>query len=256
MNQSKIQTDYTTVIGTNLELFGSDLEHKIKELAAQAEAEWTQLDLTKPDLHIWRIEKFHVVKRPEALTGSFHEGDSYIVLKISKENNKTSFSIHFWLGSSTTTDEMCVAAYKTVELDTFLKGAAIQYRETQFNETNLFRSYFPHLTYLTGGIDSGFRIIRDTYFDDFVPNLIRIHDKKYLHVLPDVSNLTDDDVYILDIGPEFYVYVGPNSTHQERYLAEILLQSVKTIRKAKLKFCQKDSDITTIKNRIEMLTKN
>lgn len=252
---SQLYHEYTTIVGTNLELFGSDLEHKIKELAARAEAEWNKIDQTQPGLYIWRVEKFHIVSRPEAANGSFYEGDSYIVLKIDINGNSKSYSIHFWLGSGTSIDERCVAAYKTVELDTYLKGVAVQYREVQFSESDLFRSYFPHLTYLTGGIESGFRIIRDTYFDDFVPNLIQVHDKKYFHIRMDSGLVTSDDVYILDMGSEFYVYLGPTSTHQEKYVAEILLQSVKTIRKSKLQRALKTTDLDLIKNKIDSLKK-
>jgi hypothetical protein len=43
-------------------------------------------------------------------------------------------------------DEYGTAAYKTVELDTFLDDKAVQYREVQGSESQLFLGYFPKLT--------------------------------------------------------------------------------------------------------------
>lgn len=54
------------------------------------------------------------------------------------------YHIHFWLGKSTTSDKAGVAAYKTVELDTYLGGAATQHREVQGSESPRFKSYFLH----------------------------------------------------------------------------------------------------------------
>lgn len=50
---------------------------------------------------MWRIEKFQVKEWPEALYGSFYDGDSYIVLRTYKEDKdseKLSYDLHFWIG--------------------------------------------------------------------------------------------------------------------------------------------------------------
>ena len=44
-------------------------------------------------------------------------------------------------------DEYSTAAYKVVELDMYLDDAAVQHRDVQGEESELFKSYFPALTY-------------------------------------------------------------------------------------------------------------
>lgn len=46
------------------------------------ESAWKDAGL-KPGLQIWRIEKFTVVSWPSDRTGSFYDGDSYIILHVS-----------------------------------------------------------------------------------------------------------------------------------------------------------------------------
>ena len=69
---------------------------------------------TKAGVEVWRIEKLTVV--PWARPGVFMSGDSFIVLhsKPRAYSNGLDYDIYFWLGESTSQDEMGVAAYKTV----------------------------------------------------------------------------------------------------------------------------------------------
>ena len=113
-----------------MDLFGSDLEKLIKAASANGEPQWVGVG-DSIALLVWRIEQFRVVPWPKSKYGKFHEGDSYIVCntyKASPEAEKFSYDIHFWIGSYSTQDEYGTAAYKTVELDNILKGAAVQHR--------------------------------------------------------------------------------------------------------------------------------
>lgn len=95
------------------------------------------------------------------VTGKFFTGDSYILLSTTKsKSGALSWNIHFWLGNETTHDEAGTAAYKSVELDDALGGAAVQFREVQGNESTQFLSYFKAtggVSYEPGGAQSGFR---------------------------------------------------------------------------------------------------
>jgi len=121
---------------SNVELIGSDIDHRVKYSSAASEPAWNDGQVgVEPGLHVWRIENFEVVPWPRDQYGTFYDGDSYIVLHSYKLGSKDSqeaqlgHDVFFWLGTHTSQDEAGTAAYKTVELDEFLHGAATQHRE-------------------------------------------------------------------------------------------------------------------------------
>ncbi|OQR92154.1 villin [Thraustotheca clavata] len=171
----------------------------------------------RPGLVAWRIEKMVPVPVKKDLH-KLHSGDSYIFLMTVQKGSSLSWNIHFWLGKDTSQDESGVAAYKTVELDESLGGGPIQYRECQGHESELFLSYFKKtgLEYLAGGVDSGFKqVVRDQY----ETILFQVKGKRTVRVnqVPTKnSSLTKDDVYILDLGLEIFVWNGPTANRQEK----------------------------------------
>uniref|UniRef100_A0A8R7R941 HP domain-containing protein n=1 Tax=Triticum urartu TaxID=4572 RepID=A0A8R7R941_TRIUA len=112
----------------------------------------------KDGLEIWRIENFKPVPVPTSSHGKFYMGDSYIILKTTAlKNGSFRHDIHYWLGKDTSQDEAGTAAILTVELDAALGGRAVQYRESQGNETEKLLSYFrPCIMPQPGGVASGF----------------------------------------------------------------------------------------------------
>lgn len=212
---------------TNLAFFGTDLEKKIKEASANTELAWRRVNINEDGTYVWRIEKFNVVPIHPKSYGTFYIGDSYIILQIIKANNSCRYDIHFWLGSETSIDEMGTAAYKTVELDNYLQGKAVQYRETQSNESELFRSYFPQgIQYLTGGIESGFRKVIPMNYNNYKPILFMIHDRSVTQVPSIITSLNDSDVFVLDAGLIIYIYCGEHASHTERYLADCTAENI------------------------------
>lgn len=149
-------------IDTNLANFGTDLEYNVKYTASLCEEAWkcagndAPFSSEYPNLKVWRIEKFHVKDWPVDKYGSFHKGDCYIVLKRVGHPGKFTYNVHFWMGESSTIDERGTVAYKTVELDTFLHGLPVEYKEEQKLESALFKSYFDKVVYLEGGVETGF----------------------------------------------------------------------------------------------------
>lgn len=238
--------------GTNIELFGSEFEQKIKEESAKTEPIWLNIDMNLPNLYIWKVMNFKLYQIKKENTGMFYEGDSYIVFNIFKESNGSlSYNIHFWLGNCTTADEMGTAAYKTVELDTYLSNKAKQFRECQDNESDLFRSYFPQgITYKLGGIESGFKKVQAFNYSNYKPLLYRVKNKSLTYI--PFLNPTEDDTFVLDKGLELYIYHGKNSSHIERLLAEY---NVSTIKDYRLNSEVKNvSDLETFSNLIKSIT--
>jgi len=230
---------------TNLELFGTDTEVKLKELSSQNEEAWKIININEPGLYIWRIEKFIVVAVNKEDYGTFYEGDSYIILNICSDTNSSfKFDAHFWLGSKTTQDEMGVAAYKTVELDNFLHGKVVQYRELQFNESDLFKTYFTKgIQYKVGGIESGFHNVSSYSYDTYKPILYLIQNNSISQIPLIISSLIEDDVFVLDNGLVLYVYKGVKSSHKEKYLAECTAQTIQDNRKhCQIVYIDKDKD--------------
>eukprot|EP00752_Nemacystus_decipiens_P014256 g12677.t1 len=181
-----------------------------------------------PGLTLWRIEKKQVVKQPVA-DGKFHEGDCYILLATTATPGRHSQSTHFWLGSECTQDEMGIAAYKTVELDDSLGGAAVQYRETQGHESPLFLSYFKStgVEYLPGGVDSGFNKMEK---DVFRTRLLHVKGKRVVRVseVPcSTDSLNTGDVFILDAGLKLYLWSGENANMYEKSKGVQTMQRIK-----------------------------
>lgn len=220
---------------SNVELINSDIDHKVKYQSAATEPAWNNGVIgVEPGLFVWRIENFEVVPWPKEKYGSFHEGDSYIVLlsesiKAEGREDKLVHDIFFWLGMHTTQDEAGTAAYKTVELDEFLHGSAIQHREIQSSPSDAFSRLFPRLKILRGGVESGFTHVDPDEEPKQVDTLLRVfkhpsptagRDAILVHeVEPTWKSLDEEDVFILDKGDKIFVWQGKKCSPMEKLKA-------------------------------------
>ncbi|KAK3605231.1 hypothetical protein CHS0354_037632 [Potamilus streckersoni] len=220
---------------SNLALFGSKTELAVKKSSADQEPAWRNAG-QKVGLQIWRIVNFKVTSWPMEEYGKFYDGDSYIILNTYKKegSNEYLYDVHFWIGKYSTADEYGTAAYKTVELDTFLNDIPVQHREVQDHESKLFKSYFTSITIMRGGAESGFRHVKD---QDYPPRLFHFHgDKTGVEVkeIPRNSELLDgSDVFILDLGLKLYQWNGATSNKDERFKAIQYIQNLKSERGGK-----------------------
>jgi gelsolin len=223
---------------TNIANLGSDLEKKVREAAAHGDPAWATCG-KEVGLQIWRIEKFTVKAWPKNQYGSFYSGDSYIVLRTFQKapNAPFSYDVHFWLGDHTTQDEYGTAAYKTVELDDYLKGLPVQHRETQGNESKLFLSYFtpPGLRIMDGGVESGFRHVKP---EEYKPRLLHVkgigNNIRVIQVDLHLGSLNSGDVFILDQGLKVFQFNGAKSAGQERMKAAQVVRAIDDERGSKV----------------------
>ncbi|KAJ5520744.1 Gelsolin [Penicillium fimorum] len=209
---------------SNVELIGTDLDHRVKYNSARTEPAWQTIPKA-PGLTIWRIENFQVVPWPKEKTGEFYDGDSYIVLHTYKVgDDKLGHDIFFWLGSKTTQDEAGVAAYKTVELDEFLHGAAIQYREVQQHPSDEFLALFRNYGIRSGGVRSGFTHVEPEALPDVLtllrvfkhPGIARVDSLIVHEVEPTWESLDENDVFVLDKGDKIWVWQGKKCSPMEK----------------------------------------
>lgn len=179
---------------------------------------------------MWRIEQFQVVPWPARQYGEFYDGDSYVVLDSRPvEEAKSSagpglaklrHDIYFWLGSHTTQDEAGTAAYKTVELDEFLHGAATQHRELQSAPSDDFVALFPRMSIHADGVRSGFRHVAPEAKEP-VRTLLRVFQTGVGGVVahevkPTWRSLDDGDVFVYDTGDKIWVWQGQRCSPMEK----------------------------------------
>jgi gelsolin len=219
---------------TNLALFGTDVEKEIKKFASQGEIAWRTAGQT-PGLQVWRVEKFQINEWPKEKYGEFLDGDSYIVLHTYKKEDKLLYDVHFWLGQYTTQDEAGTAAYKTVELDDYLGGLPVQYREVQGFESEKFLSLFPNLLITRGGIETGFRHVEA---ESYRKRLLHIKGTIKQTVVREVplthTSLNSGDVFILDEGLIIYQFQGRCSSPAEKMKAAQIARGIDDLRGSKV----------------------
>uniref|UniRef100_A0A8C7Q9S7 Scinderin n=1 Tax=Oncorhynchus mykiss TaxID=8022 RepID=A0A8C7Q9S7_ONCMY len=180
-------------------------------------------------LQIWRIEKIELVPVPENLHGSFYVGDAYVVLHTIKQRDSCFYDLHFWLGKECSQDESTAAAIFTVQLDDFLGGKPVQYRELQGFESTAFTRYFKGgITYKAGGVASGFHHVVTN--DLSALRLFHIKGRRVVRateVTLNWSSFNTGDCFIVDLGAVIYQWCGSECNKFERLKAAQVAASIR-----------------------------
>jgi len=235
------EDDKDRLAGTNLENYGSKEHRELRAKAAQGERAWDGVKDMEEGVRVWRINQFNVEDWPKDDYGEFFNGDSYIVLNAYKEEDKTLYNVHFWLGSETTQDEAGTAAYKTVEIDDLLGDLPVQYREVEGHESKQFKSLFRGgIKILTGGAETGFRHV-ETNAVDYKPRLLRMKqegsNKKKVtctQVPLSVDELSTSDCFILDTPKITYQFRPENASVWEKRLTNKIVEEIFEMRNGRV----------------------
>ncbi|KAG9354505.1 hypothetical protein JZ751_001215 [Albula glossodonta] len=184
----------------------------------------------KPGLQVWRVEKMDLVPVPKNLYGGFYKGDAYLVLNTIKQSSQNlQYELHFWLGASSTDDESGAAAIFTIQMDDFLGGKPIQYREVQGYESQTFLGYFKSgLKYMEGGVASGFNHVVTNEVD--VQRLLQVKGRRAVRATEvpiSWDSFNQGDCFILDLGNDIYQWCGSKCNRFERLKATQVAKGIR-----------------------------
>ncbi|XP_061887673.1 gelsolin-like isoform X2 [Entelurus aequoreus] len=184
----------------------------------------------KAGLQVWRVENFNLVPVPENLCGGFYTGDAYIILNtIKQRSGNLQYDLHFWLGDFCSQDESGSAAIFTVQMDDFLGGKPIQYREVQGHESKTFLGYFKSgIKYMKGGVASGFKHVVTN--EVVVQRVLQVKGRRVVRateVAVSWDSFNQGDCFILDLGDEIYQWCGSQSNRFEKLKATQVAKGIR-----------------------------
>ncbi|XP_062853381.1 scinderin like a [Trichomycterus rosablanca] len=172
----------------------------------------------QPGLQVWRVENMDLVPVPKQLYGNFYTGDAYILLYTTPA---PSYAIHAWHGSECSQDEGGAAAIFATQLDDFLGGSPVQFREVQNNESLAFLGYFKSgVKYQQGGVASGFQHVVTN--DMNVKRLLHVKGRRVIRATEvplSWSSFNRGDCFIIDLGKDIFQWCGSECNRFERLKA-------------------------------------
>ncbi|XP_077087992.1 gelsolin b [Siphateles boraxobius] len=199
-------------------------------------------------LQVWRIENMDLVPVPHSLHGGFYTGDTYLILNtIKQKSGSLQYDVHFWIGDACTMDESGAAAIFTIQMDDFLGGKPIQYREVQGYESKTFVGYFKSgLKYMQGGVASGFKHIVSGAVN--VKRVLHVSGRRVIRAIEvpvSWASFNQGDCFILDFGQEIYQWCGSKCNQFERLKATNVSKDIRDNERcgrAKLFVCEEGSE--------------
>lgn len=182
-----------------------------------------------PGLSIWQMESFCPVEVDEAFHGQLYIGDCYIVLKTYwNDDSELDWSIFFWIGSDASLDKCASAAMHAIHLRNMLGASSRTHRQEHGEEDREFLELFPmEVTYIEGGTVSGFYTVEE---EDIPIRLFKLCGVKRPFLQPVdtlASSLDMSNVFLLDAGPEIFIWCGSKSPLMSRSKARLIADKIK-----------------------------
>ncbi|XP_073731888.1 advillin isoform X1 [Misgurnus anguillicaudatus] len=178
---------------------------------------------------IWRIEKMNLVLVPENAHGQFFESDCYLLLSTRKTGKSVYYDIHYWIGSTSSTDEQGAAAIYAMQLDDFLGTSPVQYREVQHYESSIFCGYFKQgIIYKSGGVSTGMNHVETNTYN--IQRLLHVKGRRKVtgtEVEVSWKSFDTGSVFLLDLGKTIIQWNGPESNKQERLKGMMLAKDIR-----------------------------
>uniref|UniRef100_A0A4W4DY27 Macrophage-capping protein n=1 Tax=Electrophorus electricus TaxID=8005 RepID=A0A4W4DY27_ELEEL len=202
----------------------------------------------EPGLKVWRVEKMDLKPVPKQLHGNFYTGDAYVLIFTTPA---PSYSIHTWLGNECSQDESGAAAIFGAQLDDFLGGSPVQFREVQNNESLTFLGYFKSgIKYKQGGVASGFHHVVTNDVD--VKRLLHVKGRRVIRATEvplSWSSFNRGDCFIVDLGKDIYQWCGSECNHFERLKASQVAVDIRDNERngrAKLQMVEDGSEVQVL----------
>ena len=220
---------------TNLAMLGSIYEKALRLQRAEGEPQWKTIK-KEPSFYIWRIEKFSIQPWPKDQYGTFYQGDTFIILSITKDpiTESLDYNAHMWVGMDSTCDESGTGAYKIVELNDYFNNEMTLIYEEQGFESQLFISYFTNINILQGGIESGFKKVEP---EKYIPKLLHVKGIGKCIQANEVPFIEDsinsEDVFIFDLGLKLINWRGSQANGFEKFHGSTLCNKIKSERGGK-----------------------
>ncbi|KAL3975171.1 hypothetical protein ACER0C_021057 [Sarotherodon galilaeus] len=175
--------------------------------------------------------------------------EAYLILKsTSNRSGALQYDLHYWQGSECSQDESGAAAILTIQMDDFLQGVPVQYREVQGYESGTFTGYFKSgLTYMKGGVASGFKHVVTNDVGD-VKRLLHVRGRRVVRateVPVSWDSFNQSDSFILDLGQEIIQWSGSHSNHFEKLKATMVSKGIRDNERcgrAELRVCDEGAE--------------